>query len=130
MWEDASHDALMHAPVPMGDHRVRRLDRQLLAAVCDAAGERTLGRIGGQVAHFMARARGWSIKEVSKTVANNTGIQRVLQYSAACRKAMADPEVRIVSIAFDGTRMSKRDTLYAVCQQLSFKLRVRRTCMD
>eukprot|EP00974_Lingulodinium_polyedra_P044554 4274223-Lingulodinium_polyedra.AAC.1 len=100
----------MDSPVPMGDHRARRLDSGLLTAVASAAAERTLGRTGGQVAQYLARARGWRFKKVSRTVANHCADRRVLQYAAACKEAFGRPEVRILSVAFDGTRMSKRET--------------------
>eukprot|EP00974_Lingulodinium_polyedra_P133929 11227545-Lingulodinium_polyedra.AAC.1 len=69
-----------------------------------------MGRAGGQVAAYLARARGWSSKKISRTVANHAADRRAVQYAAACKEAFGRPEIRILSVAFDGTRMSKRET--------------------
>eukprot|EP00974_Lingulodinium_polyedra_P055967 5382761-Lingulodinium_polyedra.AAC.1 len=60
----------------MGPRKARRLDSTFLAAVGAAAGERALGRTGGQVADYLATARRWTFHRLSKRSGNATVVSR------------------------------------------------------
>ena len=116
LWEGASSDALLDAPVVTGAKRVRRLDPNLVRAVAQEAGRRTSGRTGGAVSKSLHRFRRWGSTHLGVTVANAAGARRVWEYWRAVRRAFHQPDLSTVSVCLDGTRMSGKDTLYiTVC---------------
>eukprot|EP00974_Lingulodinium_polyedra_P012258 1182595-Lingulodinium_polyedra.AAC.1 len=55
LWERASDDAFLNAPVPKGRQRNRRLDPAIPRAMAVEVSANVVGRTGGQLAKAMTR---------------------------------------------------------------------------
>ena len=71
VWDSASADAALHAPVPRGSERCRRLDPALPRALAAEAATGSLGRTGAQVNRALARLRCKGLTLLGKTTAHD-----------------------------------------------------------
>ena len=111
-WLAMSSDAVLDAPVPQGPKRARRLDPNLRQQLGKMASEGDLSRTGGHAVKVMARMRQWNIKKMCQRTGQKTVEHRVATYAEEVQGTLSGENVNIVSLAFDGTRMSGKDTLH------------------
>ena len=121
-YDRCSDDALLHAPVPKGPTRARRLDPQLRDAVGHMLSKGELGRTGSQCSALLARVRKWKVKAFGPTSADRAMEDRVAWYYHESQQFFSRGDLGIVSCALDATRMNYRDTLYCALYSPHLKL--------
>ena len=111
LWEEASEDALLNAPVARGPQRARRLDRALLHACAQESASGAWARTHGRLLWAMARFRKWRKPKIQAISLRQTVAIELDAYQRNGRELLALDREPAVALACDGTRLGKRDVL-------------------
>ena len=104
---------VVHAPLPRGPVRARRIPGHLKNEIARAAAEGHLAESGAKVMTIMRWRPGWMAMAGSTKAANRFTRTRVAVYWRAVRAALAASPLRHYSLAWDGTRAGMREVLVA-----------------
>ena len=129
LWEQASSDALLHAPAPQGVTRSRRIDPVLRQALGRASAEGLAGRSGSHLVKVMARFRRWGKPRVHRGQVATARDERVHCYRQLGLTTFTRERANVLCIACDGARMGKWDTLYAALWAPQLQVGMPQTCI-
>ena len=115
MWICASPDALLHAPVPAGTKRSKRLDDNLKRAVGEVIAIGEGGKTAGKVVGTLARFRRWGSNRFGVRPATNAMAGRVASYFCNIHAELHPERCTQLAIAVDGTRMGGKGVLFFSC---------------
>ena len=110
--DDASSNALM-IPLLQGNKRLKRVPANFKDALARAGAEGTEFTSGHHVVKVMRKL---NMKQgIDCLKSSNRWIDEVMaRYLNSCRRELGGPHGRVISIAWDGTRLSLKEYLFAV----------------
>ena len=109
IWERASGDALVDAPVPQGLKRSRRLDPELRRSMAEAVGQQVAGRTSLKLSVAFNRFRQFHRIAVSARQVDRGLWDRLFAYLQLGRTTFTPARTQIVGLVGDGTRVDKHD---------------------
>ena len=113
LWAQSSPDVLVDAPMPLAGRRARRIPLAIKRGLADEIRKGTFFRTPGFLGAALARFAKFGDRVAKRNKAED-GCRRFVYDSWQAGRAQFGPaRVKVISVAFDGTRMAGRDTLYS-----------------